>query len=76
MSSDKENWHLDKRVPVAIVFTLVVQLVGFAFMYGRLESRVAHIEDQQRVVTLVPERLARLEALLERIERQLAKDRP
>lgn len=70
----RESWHLDKRVPVAIVVTLVVQLVGFAFMYGKLESRVTHLEDQSRMVGLVPERLARLEAILERIERQLAKN--
>lgn len=74
-----ESWHLDKRVPLSIIFVLIVQLAGFGMIYGQLENRVTHLEQQQRetaaAVRQVPERLARLEAILERIERQLAEPR-
>jgi hypothetical protein len=72
MTEDSGNWHLDKRVNVSIILTLVAQLVIFAFMYGKLESRVAGLEEKAEVIRLVPERMARLEAILERIERQLS----
>ncbi|MBI3453384.1 MAG: hypothetical protein HY057_11280 [Rhodospirillales bacterium] len=77
MGERNESWHIDRRVNVSIIVVLVVQLLGFGVLYGQLENRVSNIEGQQKglaaqVITL-PERLARLEAILERIERQISR---
>lgn len=70
MSDQREQqWHLDKRVNVSIILTLVVQVVVFAFMYGKLETRVASLEEKATILREVPERLARIETLLKELRR-------
>lgn len=79
MASDTENqWHLDRRVPVAIILTLVVQLVGFGMLIGNIENRVKTLEIASSSRSVLPERMARLEErlvslqrVLERIDRKL-----
>lgn len=43
-----EHWTLDKRVPLAIVFALLAQLVGFAWYAARLDSRIENLETRQQ----------------------------
>jgi hypothetical protein len=54
---------------------LVVQLVGFGVVYGKLENRVTNMEarfnQSEDSFRQVPERLARVEALLELLIRRL-----
>ncbi len=73
----KESWHLDKRVPVALILTLLAYGGVALWWASGVEQRVVSLEVQQRetdaAIREVPSRLARLEVLLERIERQLAK---
>jgi len=72
---DHEGWHLDKRVPVALIVTLFVAVCSGVYAYSRLEgavethaTRLARLEikaeasDQagQRVLTQV----TRLDATL------------
>lgn len=74
---DENRWHMDRRVPIAIIMALVLQALAFGVAWGSLENRVTQIEmvQEQRTESLkmVPERLARLEAILERIEDILAR---
>lgn len=46
MSHDK-HWHLDRRVPLAIVFSLVLQTVYFTIFLTRLDDRVNVLEKGQ-----------------------------
>ena len=39
-NSPNDHWSLDRKVPVAIVITLVLQIVGFAWYAAKLDSRV------------------------------------
>lgn len=39
-----EPWHLDRKVPISIIVTLVAQIVGFAWIASKLDSRVAYLE--------------------------------
>jgi Tfp pilus assembly protein PilO len=48
----RESWHLDKKVPIALIATLIVQAGGFVWFASKLDARV----DQQA------SRLERLEA--------------
>jgi len=79
---DDRSWHLDKRIPVAIIATLLVQTAGIVWWASNLNARVELLEMQVRP-TLDRMRMAedrqvrndvRLDALyrrLEAIERKL-----
>lgn len=57
--SPNDHWSLDRKVPVAIVITLVLQIVGFAWYAAKLDARV---EEQAQ-------RLAKTEAQILVIDR-------
>lgn len=71
-----ENWHLDKRVPISIIFTIMLQLGVFVWAWANLDSKVSDhdrrivvaettLADLGRGNTLLVERLARVETLLQ-----------
>lgn len=35
-----DHWTLDRKVPVAIIITLILQIIGFAWYAAKLDSRV------------------------------------
>lgn len=39
-----EHWHLDKRVPLSIIFALVLQTIYFTVFITKLDSRVSVLE--------------------------------
>jgi len=79
------HWHLDKRVPVALILTIIIQTVGAVWWAASLSSRVDILEARWHQFEAVTDRLrvqenkqaradTRLEALytrLDRIERKL-----
>lgn len=40
MSDETQGWHLDKRVPVALIVAMFLQLIGFVWSYAILTSKV------------------------------------
>lgn len=73
---NQEKWHLDKRVPIALLLGLLLQGMGAiwwaAQFEARFESSVRRIErlEAQRITDdaqthLLAQRLARMEALSE-----------
>lgn len=79
---EQSGWHLDKRVPVAIIAALLAQFVGFGWMFGQVENRVSQLERrvdlQEAVVRDIPEKIGRLDeqmqhlkSMLERIDQKL-----
>ncbi|MFG1417000.1 hypothetical protein V5F38_04180 [Xanthobacter sp. V0B-10] len=63
-----EHWTLDKKVPLAIIFALVVQGAGLAYWAATLESRVnsaekviSKLEGREGETREARERLIRLE---------------
>ena len=38
------HWHLDKRVPLAIVVALILQTIYFTIFITKLDSRVSSLE--------------------------------
>lgn len=61
------QWHLDKKVPIAIIVTMAVQVMFFAWWGGGFSNRVDQLERQ--VMTLAPqtERIIRLETKVDAI---------
>ena len=55
-----ESWHLDKKVPVAIIVVIVGQFLGGLWFMARLDARV---EEQAT-------RLAKTEAQISSIDRE------
>ncbi|HHN73059.1 MAG TPA: hypothetical protein ENK13_03115 [Thermopetrobacter sp.] len=60
------GWHLDRRVPVALIATLVMQTIGVVWWAATISARVDAIERRLFEMHGYAARLARLE------ERQLA----
>lgn len=62
----KESWHVDKQVPLALILALVVQFVGLVLYMGALANRTG--ENERRITLLeaqrISERLATLESQL------------
>ena len=69
------EWHLDKRVPLALILTIVVQTAMLGVWVGSLQARVAANERAIEASADTAERLARIEAILERVERRLDQER-
>jgi hypothetical protein len=41
MSDNDNSWHLDKKVPVALIVTLFLQLVGAVYGFATLAAQVS-----------------------------------
>jgi Tfp pilus assembly protein PilO len=42
--TESGDWHLDKRVPVALIFGLLIQMLGFGWWASQLEGRLTTTE--------------------------------
>lgn len=72
MSESKECWHLDKRVPIALIVTLFLQTASIVWWASSLSERVTALESWRTDNRLTSERLVRLETILDRIDKRLA----
>lgn len=75
MMDTNESWHLDKRVPVALIFTLLAQFAGGVWFlsaaFSDIEANRAGIQALDGRINTV-ERAANLQAVqLGRIEESL-----
>ena len=71
MESEKPGWHLDRRVPITLIIVIVTQLVGFGILYGNLENRVTHLEQESVEFRKVIKSVTRMEALFEKMARDV-----
>ena len=55
------KWHLDKRVPLALIFALLVQTSGAFWWASNIDSRVAELEKDYSESIVLSERVVRLE---------------
>lgn len=42
------QWHLDKKVPIALIITIFLQIAAFVWMAAKLDSRVSVLEATDR----------------------------
>jgi endonuclease/exonuclease/phosphatase family metal-dependent hydrolase len=47
-TENKEPWHFDKRIPVALLFTLLVQTFLAGALIARMDSRITELETRAR----------------------------
>jgi len=75
------DWHLDKRVPIALIFAIAVQTGAGLIWAGAASERISQLEAQGELTAGMTERLVRVEEQigfaresLDRIERKLDRD--
>ncbi len=77
---DENHWHLDKRVPVALILAIMVQTIGAVWWAASLSARVDALERDWARFAAVAARLrvqedrqtradVRLQSLYDRLER-------
>ena len=74
----ERHWHLDRRVPIAVIVTLLLQSAAALVWAGSAAERLSTLETRAERIDEMVERTARLEerakgvtAALERIEAKL-----
>ena len=83
----REQWHLDKRVPIGIIFALVLQTISFFVIatswkttvdsrLGRLEEIVSDNKSQGDRIIILEQQLTFIAASLKRIEDRLSINDP
>ena len=55
------GWHLDKRVPIALIVVILMQTAGALSWAGAATQRLAQVERQTQAQASWAERTARLE---------------
>lgn len=65
------EWHLDKRIPVAILLGLGVQFGGLVWWGAQLSARVDMLERSDRITADDHERIVRIEATLNAVDARL-----
>lgn len=81
MAQDDGQWHLDKRVPIALIVTLVFQAAAGLWWASGVNNRVLHLEQisgkntgyNGRIIR-VEERLKSVLSTVDRIEKKLDRD--
>lgn len=84
MSNQEQHdnrWHLDKRVPLALIFAILLQTVVVVSWLSTLGERVNQLERDRAATAPQADRLTRVEvkiesiqAATERIERLIRRD--
>lgn len=46
MNESGEHWHLDKRVPLALILTIFIQTATVVWWASGVNARVAQLEDK------------------------------
>jgi tetrahydromethanopterin S-methyltransferase subunit G len=58
---DDTKWHLDKKVPIALMATMGVQVIAFVWWAGAASNRLDQLERRVEAAAPQHERLIRLE---------------
>lgn len=64
---DEEHWHIDRRIPVAVLLTLSLNLGAFVWWAASSNERLNSVETFMRNQTSNSERLVRLETEIKHV---------
>ena len=70
----ENQWHLDKRVPIAMILTIFIQTAGIIWWAAGIQAQVSANTREIQEQSDTKERLVRIETILERLERRLGED--
>lgn len=69
---EDRQWHLDKKVPLALIMTIVCQTVVAAWGASNLWTRVGELERQMQTAAPQFERIIRVETKVDAITGSLS----
>ncbi len=64
----EHEWHLDKKVPLALILTIISQTLVVAWGASNLWTRVSELERQVAIAAPQFERIIRLESKVDAIQ--------
>ncbi len=70
--AEDRQWHLDKKVPLALIVTIIGQTVVAAWGASNLWTRVGELERQMQLAAPQFERIIRLETKVDGITGSLS----
>jgi hypothetical protein len=70
--AEDRQWHLDKKVPLALIMTIIGQTVVAAWGASNLWTRVGELERQMQIAAPQFERIIRLETKVDGITGSLS----
>jgi hypothetical protein len=70
--TEDRQWHLDKKVPLALIMTIIGQTVVAAWGASNLWTRVGELERQMQVAAPNFERIIRVETKVDAITGSLS----
>jgi hypothetical protein len=83
MRDEDTHWHLDKRVPIALILAIILQTAGLVWWASSLSERVNSLERTRDANAPQGDRLTRVEVKIEsiqtgidRIERLIRREPP
>lgn len=62
------QWHLDKRVPLALIAALLLQTFGAAWWASSISARVESLERRVDAAAPLSDRMTRVEVKLETVQ--------
>jgi len=68
----ERHWTVDRRVPIAVIVTLLIQMGGALVWATQLDARVGDVERQEITSANLNEKFARLEERLDDMKQNLA----
>lgn len=66
------RWHLDRKVPIALIASLFIQTGGIFWWGATTSARINALEEKAAVAAAQPERLTRVETKLESVQDGIA----
>lgn len=65
------RWHLDRRVPISLIFAIVVQTGGFFWWASATSEKVSVLKERLDAIAPQADRLTRVEVNIESIKDSL-----
>lgn len=71
-SEKPEHWHVEKKIPVALIFAMFVQTVGLVSFISYLDARVGQLEKDGLAKEWQAERIIRIDERLTSLQNSMA----
>jgi hypothetical protein len=66
MQQDRQ-WHLDKRVPIALIITMILQTMAVVWWAAKADNRLDNLEKAGSLGSTQAERIVRLETKMDSV---------
>lgn len=68
---DDNSWHLDRKVPISLIFAIIVQTAGFFWWGATTSEKVSVLKERLDAIAPQADRLTRVEVNIESIKDSL-----